>query len=177
VRSERVNALETRLSLEVFQRHFIVTHLKDKAAGVLDELERRASQSGKSFGTLLAEYVKSHPDYTEEKHFQEDCWYAKEIPLDVCYFAHSDFREHPVPKDERFVDIMPTKREEIELDSFPYSFEIRAPWSETPMPEPLVCERNPGKYYILDGQLRVIRHWYHHIPNVKVFVYRGKLNV
>jgi hypothetical protein len=61
--------------------------------------------------------------------------------------------------------------------SFPYSSEIRAAWSETPMPQPLVSERKLGKYYILDGQLRVIRHWYHQLPNVKVFVYRGKLDV
>jgi len=45
------------------------------------------------------------------------------------------------------------------------------------MPQPLVSERKLGKYYILDGQLRVIRHWYHQLPNVKVFVYRGKLDV
>jgi hypothetical protein len=167
--------LETRISLEVFQRHLLVTHLKDEAAGVLDQLERRASQSGESFSTLLAECVKSR--FPKEAHFQEDCWYAEEIPIDGCYFAHPDFRKHPVPKDERFVDFMPTKREEIESGSFPYSSKIRAPWSETPMPQPLVSERKLGKYYILDGQLRVIRHWYHQVPNVKVFVYRGKLNV
>jgi hypothetical protein len=100
--------------------------LKDEAAGVLDQLERRASQSGESFSTLLAEYMKSHRDYAREEHFQEDCWHAREIPLDGCYFAHSDFRTHPVPKDERFVDVMPRKRQEIELGSFPYSSEIRS---------------------------------------------------
>jgi hypothetical protein len=167
--------LETRVSLEVFLRHFLVTHLKDEAVGVLDQLDRRASQSGESFRTLLAECVKSR--FPKEAHFREDCWYAKEIPLDGCYFAHSDFRKQLVPKDERFVDFMPIKREEIELGSFPYSSEIRAPWSETPMPQPLVSERKLGKYYILDGQLRVIRHWYHRVLNVKVFVYRGKLDV
>ena len=167
--------LETRISLEVFQRHFLVTHLKDETADVLDQLERRASQSGESFSALLAECVKSR--FPKEAHFQEDCWYAREIALYECYFAHSDFRNHAVPKDERFVDFMPTKREGIELGSFPYSSEIRAPWSETPMPQPLVSERKLGKYYVLDGQLRVIRHWYHQVLNVKVFVYRGKLDV
>ena len=167
--------LETRISLEVFQRHFLVTHLKDETAGVLDQLERRASESGGSLSTLLAECVKSR--FPKEAHFQEDCWYAREIPLHGCYFAHSDFRKYPVPKDERFVDFMPKKRDEIELGSFPYSSEIRAAWSETLMPQPLVSERKLGKYYILDGQLRVIRHWYHQVPNVKVFVYRGKLHV
>jgi hypothetical protein len=38
------------------------------------------------------------------------------------------------------------------------------------MREPLVREREPEKYYILDGQLRVIWHWYHQRPGVKVFI-------
>jgi hypothetical protein len=54
--------------------------------------------------------------------------------------------------------------------------EIRAPWSG-PMPAPLVQERAPGKYYVLDGQLRLIRHWYHDVPTVKLFVYRGSKDV
>lgn len=45
------------------------------------------------------------------------------------------------------------------------------------MPEPLVQEREPEKYFVLDGQLRVIRHWYHNVPNVGVFIYRGKLDL
>jgi hypothetical protein len=45
------------------------------------------------------------------------------------------------------------------------------------MPEALVRERESEKYYILDGQLRVIRHWYHQVPDVKVFIYRGQLAI
>ena len=41
------------------------------------------------------------------------------------------------------------------------------------MPEPLIEERGPEKYYVLDGQLRVIRHWYHNVPDVRVFIYGG----
>jgi hypothetical protein len=166
---------ETRISIEVFHRHFIVTHLKEKAAEVLDEIERRARESGEPLGGLLAECVKYH--YPSETHFHEDDWYARDAPLDGCYFAHTDFRGHLVPKDARFVDFMYTQHEAIESGSFPCSSEISAPWSENQMPPPLVRERKPGKFYVLDGQLRVIRHWYHNVPNVKVFIYRGKLAV
>ena len=63
-------------------------------------------------------------------------------------------------------------RQEIESGLFPCSNEIRAPWSGA-MPEPLVQERGADRFYVLDGQLRVIRHWYHNIPNVRVFIYKG----
>lgn len=33
------------------------------------------------------------------------------------------------------------------------------------------------RFYVLDGQLRVIRHWYHNISDIRAYVYRGKLNV
>ena len=45
------------------------------------------------------------------------------------------------------------------------------------MPEPLVQEREAGMYYILDGQLRVIRHWYHNVQNGKVLIYRGRCDL
>ena len=166
--------LETRISLEVFHRHFLVTHLKGNAARVLDELERRVRGSIEPFGSLLAALVSS---YDPKASYQDDNWYARDVPLDRCYFAHTDFRHHRVPKNERFVDFLGSRLQEIEQGSFPYSSEIRAPWSGTPMPPPLVQERGSGKYYILDGQLRVIRHWYHQVPDVKVFEYRGKHDV
>ena len=166
---------ETKISLEAFHRHFIVTHLKGEATCVLEELERRAGQSGVPLRSLLAEYVKFH--YPDEPHFLGDSWYVREVPLDRCYFAHTECHGYPVPKNERFVDFMPTQNEQIEAGSFPCSSKIRAPWSETQMPPPLVREREPGKYYILDGQLRIIRHWYHNVPNVRVFIYRGQLHV
>ena len=165
--------LETRISLEVFHRHFLVTHLKGNAACVLDQLERRAQRSGESFGSLLEELVASCYPQSE---YRDDNWYVREVPLDRCYFAHTDFRDRPVPKDQRFVDFLSNQRQEIESSSFPCSSEIRAPWSGQ-MPEPLVRERGPKKYYVLDGQLRVIRHWYHNVSNVRVFIYRGQLDV
>jgi hypothetical protein len=70
---------------------------------------------------------------------------------------------------------MRDKREEIDAGTFPLSAEIRAPWQK--MPEPLIQERGRERYYVLDGQLRVIRHWYHAVPNVRVFIYRGQLAV
>jgi len=166
---------ETQISLEVFHRHFLVTHLKGKADCLLDELERRAHQSGEPFGSLLAALVRS---CYEQPEYQDDNWYGKEVPLDRCYFAHPDFRCRPVPKGNRFVDFMHDKRQEIESGCFPCYSEILAPWSGQ-MREPLVVERERGteKYYVLDGQLRVIRHWYHNFPNVKVFIYRGRLTV
>lgn len=167
--------LETRISLEVFHRHVVFTHLKDEAASVLAELERRADHFGEPLSRLLADCVKR--SYPSENHFQEDVWHVREVPLDRCYFAHTDFRGHPVPKNERFVDFMRTQQREIDSGSFPCSLEICAPWSKSQMPEPLVREREPGQFYVLDGQLRVIRHWYHKIPNVRVFIYRGQLGV
>lgn len=71
---------------------------------------------------------------------------------------------------------MNNQRNEIETGSFPCSSEICASWLGL-MPEPLVQEREADKYYILDGQLRVIRHWYHNVPSVRVFIYRGNCNV
>jgi hypothetical protein len=148
--------------------------MKDKASGVLDDLQRRADESGEPLGRLLAEWMANN--YSQQSGFRDDSWYGTEIPLDKCYFAHTDFRGYPVPKNERFVDFMRNKRQEIASGSFPCSLEIRAPWSGQ-MPEPLIQEREHAKYYVLDGQLRVIRHWYHNVPIVKVFIYRGKLAV
>ena len=40
------------------------------------------------------------------------------------------------------------------------SAEIRARWSDNKMPPPLIRVRKDRKSYVLDGQLRVIRHCY-----------------
>jgi hypothetical protein len=164
---------ETRIPLEHFQRHFVLTHMKSAATGVFDDLRQRAKQSGRPYADLLGEWIKrKYP----QSAYQDDEWYVREVPLDRCYFAHTDFRGRPVPKDQCFLGFLQNQRQEIESGSFPCSSEIRAPWSG-PMPEPLVQEREPGKYYILDGQLRVIRHWYHNVPVVQVLIYRGLCNV
>jgi len=164
--------LETRIPFEFFHRHFVLTQKKGTKA-VLDKLEQRAAQSGEPLGKLLADWIEAH---YPQSGFRDDAWYVREVPTDKCYFAHTDFRLYPVPKDQAIVAFMLNKRQEIESGSFPYSSEIRAPWSGQ-MPEPLVQEREPEKYYVLDGQLRVIRHWYHAVPSVKVFIYRGQLAV
>lgn len=68
--------------------------------------------------------------------------------------------------------------------------EIRADWK--PMPPPMIEERDPDdwtvrvtgegqiqknvgreRYYVFDGQLRVIQHWYHKRLSVPVYIYRG----
>ena len=166
--------LETKISLQDFHRHVIATDVQCGGTAVLDELKQIAIEPGESLSKLLSQWVRVR--CPREKHFQEDCWYATEVALDRCRCAHSEFRGYPVPKNERYVDFMPKQREAIESGSFPFSTEIRAAqWSE--MPPPLVREREPWKYYILDGQQRVIRHWYHGVSIVRVFIYKGELEV
>lgn len=153
-----------------------MTHLKGDTAcvhRVLDQLERRWHRSGESVGSLLAELVAC---YDPKPKWQEDKWYRIEVPLSECYFACTDFRLSPVPKDRRFVDYLDDNRQKIESGCFPCSLDICAPWSGQ-MPEPLAAEREAGKYYILDGQLRVIWHWYHNVPAVKVFLYKGQIAI
>ena len=171
---DQMNSIsEVRLPLEAFHRHFALTHWKEKAPKVFDELTQQAERSGRLYATLLAERIKSQ---YPQSGFQDDNWFVTQIRIAWCYFAQTDFRHHPVPKNQRFVDFLPTQSEAIKEGSFPCCIEIRAPWIG-PMPEPLVQEREPERFYVLDGQLRVTRHWYHNIPDVRVFVYRGKLDV
>jgi hypothetical protein len=165
--------LETRISLELFHRHFISTHMKGAAAEVLTQLQQGANQTGEPLSKLLEDWMKSH---YPQSGFRDDAWYAREVPLDNCYFAHTDVHGlFSVPKDYPFVEFMRDKRKEIDAGTFPLSAKIRAPWQQ--MPEPLIQERGDERYYVLDGQLRVIRQWYQAVPNVKVFIYRGKLAV
>jgi hypothetical protein len=158
-----------KIALEVFHRHILVSHLKGNAARVVDRLEQLANQLGEPFGNLLSELVTS---YDSKPEWKEDEWYGDEIAIDNCYFAHTDFRLYPVRKDMRIVDFLNEHRTIIESGCFPCSQYIRAPWSG-PMLELLVSERELGKYYVLDGQLRLIWHWCHQIPNVKVYMYKG----
>lgn len=177
-----MNSELEKIPLQELHRHVIVTQLKDQAGCELERLEIRA-QSGVPLGNLLAECVRFHNPV--ELHLQDDEWYATEILLAECYCPHANFRPDRItspkdrhlvdfPKDERYVDFMPERREAIDRGSFPYASVIRSPWPGQ-MWEPLARERQPGKYYVLDGQLRVIWHWYHDVPKVKVFVYRGQI--
>lgn len=69
--------------------------MKDGAAAVFDEVGQRAERAGKPFASTLAEWLTSkYPQGT----YQDDNWYAKDVPLDGCYFAHTDCRLRPVPK-------------------------------------------------------------------------------
>jgi hypothetical protein len=178
-----------KIPLETFQRHFLVTHLKNDAECVLAQLEQSRQRSDQSFGRLLSEFIQSR--WKDQTAYVSDDWYIDEIPLSKCYFAQADFRGYPVPKNERFVDFLERHIQEIESHSFPMTREIRAAWE--PMPRPMVEERDPDnwtqritgrsenpknsgreRYYVLDGQLRVIRHWYHRKLTVPVYIYRGK---
>jgi hypothetical protein len=164
---------EIRIPIEDFHRHFVLTHMKGAAAAVFDNLKQEAEKSRRPCAALLAAWIKcKYPQGA----FQDDNWFLREVPLDGCYFAHTDFRGYPVPKDQRFIDFIAKKNGEIEAGTFPCSAEIRAQWSG-PMPEPLVQERSAERYYILDGQLRVIRHCFHNVSGVPAFIYRGQCSV
>jgi hypothetical protein len=178
-------ALMDKVSLETFQRDFLATHLKNKC--VLDELERFCQESKLAFRDLLMRIIENCWDQTA---YRCDNWYSCDIPLENCYFAHTEFRGYRVPKDERFVDVLKGHIQEIESHQFPMSREIRSEWRE--MPRIMVEQRdandwtkrftgisatpnNAGRerYYVLDGQLRVIRHWYHQKRSVAAYLYRG----
>jgi hypothetical protein len=177
-----------KVPLETFQRDFLLTHLKNKTKCVLEQLELRCQRSSEPFEALLAGLVKAC--WKDQTAYWCDHWYSHEIPLNKCYFAHEDFRGYRVPKDGRFTDFLDKHIYEIESHSFPMAREIRAKWE--PVPRPMVEERDPDnwtlrvtdvtenpknvgreRYYVLDGQLRVIRHWYHQRLSVPVFIFRG----
>jgi hypothetical protein len=158
-----------KVPLEAFYRHVLVTHLKGNADCILDRLEQRTG-SGESFANLLAELVEFC--YPKNPEWLEDKWYRSEVPLNQCYIACDDFRLYPLVKNERFVSFLNDNRQKIESGSFPCALDICSPWSGE-MRAPLAVERETGKYFILDGQLRVIWHWYNNVPNVKVFIYKG----
>jgi hypothetical protein len=176
-----------KVPLETFQRDFLLTHLKNKPECVLDQIQRMFQASNFSFSGLLMKIIENC--WKDQTAYACDNWYSCEIPLNRCYFAHTDFRGYRVPKDERFVDFMDAHVQEIESHFFPMSWEIRSEWR--PMPRVIVEERDAQdrtervtgtsvttnnareRYYVLDGQLRVIRHWYHQKPVVEAYVYRG----
>src|SRR5271168_4300204 len=158
-----------KVPLEILQRDFLLTHLKNKPECVLGQIQRTFQVSNPSFSKLLMEIVGNC--WKDQTAYACDNWYSCEIPLDRCHFAHTDFRGYRVPKDGRFVDFLDAHVQEIESHFFPMSREIRSEWR--PMPRVMVEERdaedwtkrvtgaglttsNPkgGRYYVLDGQLR-----------------------
>jgi hypothetical protein len=177
-----------KVPLETFQRDFLLTHLKNKPECVLDRLQEMYQEANTCFRDLLAKIIETC--WKEQTAYRCDSWYTCEIPVNKCYFAHEDFRGYRVPKDERFVDFLEAHVQEIEPHSFPMSREIRSEWR--PMPRVMIEERdaddwsrrvtgttatsnNVGRerYYVLDGQLRIIRHWYHRQARVPAYIYRG----
>ena len=167
---------EPPIPLEAFHQHLVIVHGKGEAAAVLHTLNRQANQFGDPLAKLIAAWVKCK--FPNERSYQEESWFEREIPVNACYIAHTDFHcLCELHKDESFADFMRDKRRQIDSDVFPFSPVIRAPWPQDPMPPPLVRERQPGKFYVLDGQLRVIWHSYRNLSNVKVFIYRGKLDL
>lgn len=165
---------ETLIPLDVFHRHLLIVHGKCEAVAILSTLNRRASHSGEPLSKLLAAWVRCK--FSNEPSYLEESWFEREIPVNACYIAHSDFHcLGELHKDESFVGFMQDKRQQIDSDLFPFSSVIRAPWPQDPMPPPLVRERQPGKFYVLDGQLRIIWHWYHKVENLKVLIYKGQL--
>jgi hypothetical protein len=183
-----------KVSLQNFQRDFLLTHLKNKPECVLDCLAQmcQSNLSSVSFGDLLMRVIEAC--WRDQTAFRCNSWYTCEISLNKCYFAHTDFRGFNLPKDQRIVDFLDAHIDKIELGLFPMSREIRSEWQ--PMPRVIVEERGPDdwtrrvtvtttawnnsgheRYYVLDGQLRVIRYWYHQKPWVPVYIYRGNGSV
>jgi hypothetical protein len=177
-----------KVPLETFQRDFLLTHLKNKPECVFDQIQRMFQSSNLAFSELLMKVIENC--WKDQTAYACDNWYSCEIPLNKCYFAHTDFRGYRVPRDGCFVDFMDAHVQEIEAHSFPMSREIRSEWR--PMPRVMVEERDAEdwtkrvtgptpatnnarrqRYYVLDGQLRVIRHWYHQKPAVEAYIYRG----
>lgn len=177
-----------KVSLKTFQRDFLLTHLKNKPDCALDQLQQICQESGLPFSGLLMKVIENC--WKEQTAYRCDNWYSCEIPLDKCYFAHDNFRGYRVPKDNRFVDFLEGHLQEIESNAFPMSREIRSEWRA--MQRIMVEERDPGdwtkrvtcamttsqnvgreRYYVLDGQLRAIRHWYHRKALVPAYIYRG----
>lgn len=165
-----------RISLASFHRHLLVTHLKGNSAAVIDQLKMWAEEHRADFGKMLLEMIRSYDINSDHPEWFEDAWYAAEVPVRECYFAHADFRLLAVPKNEQIVRFLDENRTKIDSDCFPCSREIRAEW-RGPMPEPLLVERGAHRYYVLDGQLRVMWHGYHGIPTVRGFIYKGNRKV
>jgi hypothetical protein len=161
---------ETPVQLLDFQIHFARTHIKER----FDDLMSDAKRSGKPLAEWFNDWLAYN--FCKQTAYRDDKWFARDIRLDACYIAHTDFRTFEVPKDGRFVDFLPAVRKAIERGEFPCSSQIRAPWSGA-MPEPMTQERGSGRFYVLDGQCRVIRHWYHKIATLRAFVYRGEKDV
>ena len=170
------SASETLFPLEDFHRHLVIVHGKSEDAAIVHTLDQQAIRFGEPFRKLLAAWVSCK--FPNEPSYLEESWFEKEIPVGACYIAHTDFHcLCKLDKDESFADFMRDKRGQIDSDVFPFSPVIRAPWPQNPMPPPLVRERQPGKFYVLDGQLRVIWYWYRKLSDMKVFIYRGKLDL
>lgn len=172
----------SRIPLAEFQLHVLRTHLKDRADAVRSILETQALKTCTTFESNLSQYLGTYDPNDGHPEWQEDAWYRTEVPLDACYLAHSVFRSYPVPSGDRFVDFLVGHqiRQKIETACFPCWSEIQRAWSgQAPIPEPLVAERDgtDGRYFVLDGQFRVIWHWYHNRQTIRVFTYRGNLKV
>ena len=155
----------TYIPLAEFQRNALRTSLKEETPTDLDEYSE----------LQLRDLVMGR--FPQEHHYIEDAWEIAEVATDCCFIAHTDFRLYSIPKDRRFAEVLLTTwRVLIDTDRFPCSAEIRAGICPD-YPPLIVREREDGKFYVLDGQRRIITLLYHSVPLVKVHLYIGSRQV
>ena len=152
------------LPLPDFQRNALRTSLKNRTPDDLDECS----------ALRLCELVTKQ--FPREFHYLEDAWVAGTIETGSCFIAHSDFRDYPIEKDWCFADQIASWRSLIDARIFPCASEIRAGITAD-YPPLIVRERIRGKYYVLDGQHRIITLLYHGFLVVRVHAYTGSLRV
>ena len=93
--------------------------------------------------------------------------------LGPAYLESTRFIDSATPAIRRYAEKLTANAKNDVERAVKLFYAVRDGWRY----DPYSSEREPEKYYVLDGQLRVIRHWYHNVPNVKVFIYRGQLAV
>ena len=149
-----------RVSPTEFYRHFISTHLKGAAPQNLEQL------SEDELRNIIKENYPDNPEWLE------DVWVAINVRTDKCYISQDDFRSYGIPKHQSFPDFVNNVRAEIDADTFPYAKDIKA-GIQQPYPPVIARERETGRFYILDGQKRLITLCYHLATEVRVYLYTG----
>jgi len=153
-----------RVPLAEFQRNALRTSLKDRTPADLNDY------SAAKLRELVTEC------FQEERHYLEDAWEAADIATASTFIAHTDFRGYPIEKDRNFAEALADWRQPIVAGEFPCAAEIQAGITAD-YPPLIACEREAGRFYVLDGQRRIITLLYHRRPLAKAHIYRGSRGV
>ena len=121
-----------------------------------------------------------HRHLLSTSHFKEpayldDQWYDAHLDIDLLHIAHPDFRGFPLKKEIRYCDYLPLIKPLIDSGYFPFAAEIKKGLAQgsANFPPLVVSERKPGKFYVIDGQRRVITQWYQGMNQVRAYIYKG----